>query len=55
MTHDVIELREEPHRVVAVCACGHEAEGPNEDTARKRHLPHKWIQEAREPLKGGDE
>lgn len=37
---------------VAVCACGHESEGPNPETARKRHGIHEQIQVARAALRG---
>ncbi len=54
MTHDVSLVRRvSPHRVVVVCACGHEVEGPNEDTARKRHGLHERIEDARAALRGG--
>ncbi len=39
----------------ARCECGHTSEGPNPDTARKRHDIHAAIQEARAALEEGSE
>lgn len=39
----------------ALCECGHEATGPNPETARKRHDIHAQIQHARAALEQAKE
>lgn len=55
-SHEIVEtVRVRDHVFAARCSCGHESEGPNPDTARKRHGIHAAIQDARATLREASE